>query len=235
MVLGLGRAFVVGSHSRYGRLLSLSAGNTGLPANEDDRVFYTLGVNVARQVGGELKGILSKEEAKLMLNGFSDAMLDLIANDEELLRTYGPKLNEVLVARSNAAVDNNKRIGAEFLQKFLSNNPKATKTDSGLVILETAAGSGTQATLASTVLVHYHGTLSDGTVFDSSVQRGEPIKFPLKNVIRGWQEGVATMKEGGKATLVVPSDLAYGDQGSPPVIPPGATLVFEVELIKVVA
>jgi FKBP-type peptidyl-prolyl cis-trans isomerase FkpA len=70
-------------------------------------------------------------------------------------------------------------------------------------------------------------------VFDSSVQRGEPIKFPLKNVIMGWQEGVAMMSEGGKATLVVPSDLGYGDNGSPPVIPPGATLTFEVELIKV--
>ena len=81
--------------------------------------------------------------------------------------------------------------------------------------------------------VHYHGMLTDGTVFDSSVERGEPIKFPLKNVIQGWQEGVAMMKVGGKATLVVPSDIAYGNNGSPPVIMPGATLIFEVELIDV--
>lgn len=83
------------------------------------------------------------------------------------------------------------------------------------------------------MLVHYHGTLTDGTVFDSSVQRGEPIKFPLRNVIKGWQEGVAMMKVGGKATLVVPPEIGYGDSGSPPVIAPGATLVFEVELIDV--
>jgi FKBP-type peptidyl-prolyl cis-trans isomerase FkpA len=82
-------------------------------------------------------------------------------------------------------------------------------------------------------LVHYHGTLCDGTVFDSSKDRGEPIKFPLSNVIKGWQEGVSMMKEGGKATLVVPPSIGYGDNGSPPVIPPAATLVFEVELIEV--
>lgn len=81
--------------------------------------------------------------------------------------------------------------------------------------------------------VHYHGTTVDGTVFDSSVDRGESIKFPLKNVIAGWQEGVAKMKVGGKATLICPSEIAYGESGSPPVILPGATLVFEVELINV--
>ena len=90
-----------------------------------------------------------------------------------------------------------------------------------------------QDTLASTVRVHYHGTLVDGTVFDSSKERGEPLEFPLRNVIKGWQEGVALMKVGGKATLVCPPDIAYGDSGSPPVIAPGATLVFEVELLNV--
>jgi FKBP-type peptidyl-prolyl cis-trans isomerase len=216
MFLGLGRALVLGSHSRHSRLLSLSAGQGNIPASEDMKVFYTLGVNVAKQVGGELKGILSEEEKKAMTAGFSDSMLNLVAGEDKLLQTYGPKLNEILVERSNAAVDGNKKIGADFLAKYLQSNPSAVKTSTGLVYHETTPGSGTKATLASTVLVHYHGTLSDGSVFDSSVQRGEPIKFPLKNVIKGWQEGVAMMSEGGKATLVVPSDLAYGDQGSAP-------------------
>ncbi len=94
-------------------------------------------------------------------------------------------------------------------------------------------GIGRQATSESTVLVHYHGTLADGTVFDSSVERNEPIKFPLQNVIRGWQEGVAMMKVGGAAKLTCPSAIAYGSRGAGNVIPPNATLVFEVELLAV--
>ena len=87
--------------------------------------------------------------------------------------------------------------------------------------------------LSCNFIISYHGTLTDGTVFDSSVDRGQTISFPLGGVIKGWQEGLAMMKEGGKATLVIPSDLAYGDGGSGDTIPPGATLKFEVELFKV--
>ena len=82
--------------------------------------------------------------------------------------------------------------------------------------------------------MHYTGTLSDGTVFDSSVQRGEPATFPLNGVIKCWTEGLQMMKVGGKAKLVCPSDIAYGDQGRPPQIGPGVPLVFEVELLEIV-
>ena len=81
--------------------------------------------------------------------------------------------------------------------------------------------------------VHYHGTLGDGTVFDSSVNRGQPATFPLNGVIKCWTEGVAMMKEGGKSRLICPSEIAYGDRGAGQNIPPGATLIFDVELIKV--
>jgi FKBP-type peptidyl-prolyl cis-trans isomerase FkpA/FKBP-type peptidyl-prolyl cis-trans isomerase FklB len=204
-----------------------------MPTNEEMKPFYALGVNVAKQVGGEIKGILSKDEISAMLAGFSDSMQDNVADDKTLLMTYGPKLNEILNGRATQALDVEKKKGESFATKYLLSNPKAVKTSSGLIFNEIIAGVGAQATAASTVLVHYHGTLIDGTVFDSSVQRGEPIKFPLRNVIKGWQEGVAMMRAGGKATLVCPADIAYGDQGSPPVIPPGATLIFEVELINV--
>jgi FKBP-type peptidyl-prolyl cis-trans isomerase len=94
-------------------------------------------------------------------------------------------------------------------------------------------GSGKSPTASDNVEVHYEGTLIDGTVFDSSYARGETITFPLSGVIRGWTEGLQLMKEGGKAKLTIPSDIAYGDRGSPPKIPPKATLIFTVELIAI--
>ena len=109
------------------------------------------------------------------------------------------------------------------------------KTASGLEYIEVEPGTGAQAESGKTVSVHYTGKFQDGKVFDSSVSRGEPIKFPLGagRVIKGWDEGLALMKEGGKAQLVIPPHLAYGESGAGGVIPPNATLVFDVELVSV--
>lgn len=109
------------------------------------------------------------------------------------------------------------------------------KTNSGLDYIEIEEGTGAQAVAGKTVSVHYTGKFQDGRIFDSSVSRGEPISFKLGagQVIKGWDEGIAMMKVGGKAQLIIPSDLAYGERGAGGVIPPNATLVFDVELVAV--
>ena len=121
-------------------------------------------------------------------------------------------------------------------QQFLLENEKkegVITTESGLQYLVLEEGTGTvHPTKDSKVTVHYHGTLIDGTVFDSSVERGEPISFALKQVIKGWQEGLTYMLEGQKVRLFIPSTLGYGKGGTGP-IPPSATLIFDVELISI--
>jgi FKBP-type peptidyl-prolyl cis-trans isomerase FkpA len=106
-------------------------------------------------------------------------------------------------------------------------------TESGLAITHLVEGTGVSPSASDVVMVHYHGTFPDGEVFDSSVERGQPARFPLSRVIPCWTEGVSMMKVGGKATLVCPPEIAYGPSGAPPRIPPNATLHFEVELISI--
>jgi FKBP-type peptidyl-prolyl cis-trans isomerase len=187
-------------------------------------------------MGGQFKGMIDADSAEMdaVCAGFADTMKGTLKEDPvELLKAQGPELNKILQERSGRIVTQMKEGGAAYAKEFAAANPTAVTTPEGLVFLSTQEGNGKQPNVTDTVEVHYHGMLTDGTVFDSSVQRGQTISFPLSNVVKGWQIGVAMMKEGGKATLVVPSDLAYGDGGSGDTIPPGATLKFEVELFKV--
>lgn len=207
-----------------------------MPFDDEKMPFYALGVNLAKQVGGQtgFKSMLNDDELDLVLQGFGETLRGTATQEGgAVLEAYGSKLNEIITERSSNIIESVKKEGVDFIANFLDCNEEAIKTDSGLVYYSMTEGTGAQPTTSNTVEVHYHGTLIDGTVFDSSVQRGQTISFPLGGVIKGWQEGLALMKEGGKATLVIPYDLAYGDAGSGDTIPPGATLKFEVELFKV--
>jgi FKBP-type peptidyl-prolyl cis-trans isomerase FkpA len=198
------------------------------PANDDQKTLYALGLAISQSLG---TFALSETELDMVKNGITDGVLKRTHKVD--LQTFGPKIQQLQQARLAVAAESEKKAGATFTAKAASEKG-ATKTESGIIITPIKPGSGATPKATDTVKVHYHGTLTDGTVFDSSVKRGEPATFPLNKVIKCWTEGVQQIKVGGKSRLVCPSNLAYGDGGSPPIIKPGATLVFEVELLDIV-
>jgi len=195
---------------------------------EEQKTLYALGLVLAQNLA---TFALSPADLEIVKAGLADG----IAGKEKKvdLQTYGPKIQDLQKSRAVAAAAPERKAGQAFVDKAAAEKG-AIKTASGAVVTTLKPGTGPSPTTNDKVKVHYHGTLTDGTVFDSSVQRGEPITFPLNGVIKCWTEGVQQMKVGGKSRLVCPPDTAYGDRGAPPKIKPGATLVFEVELLEIV-
>jgi len=194
---------------------------------EDEKALYALGAAVGRNVA---PFNLTPAELLLVQQGFADTAANKEAKVD--ITSYFPKIQELQTTRQAAAAAVEKKAGDAYLAKAAAVKG-ATKTASGLVYTPIKAGTGATPKATDTVKVHYHGTLPDGKVFDSSVQRKEPATFPLNGVIPCWTEGVQLMKVGGKSKLVCPSSIAYGDRGAPPDIKPGSTLVFEVELLAI--
>ncbi|WP_367105373.1 FKBP-type peptidyl-prolyl cis-trans isomerase [uncultured Psychrobacter sp.] len=150
---------------------------------------------------------------------------------EEVLLAYQKEQEEQFVADMQSKAEDNKATGAAFLAEN-ANKEGVQVTDSGLQYKVLTAGTGASPKATDVVVVNYEGKLIDGTVFDSSYERGEPIEFPLNQVIAGWTEGLQLMKEGGKYEFYIPSDLAYGEAGNQG-IDPNSTLIFTVELLEV--
>ncbi len=198
------------------------------PSTDEQKTFYALGLIISQNLASFA---LKESELDLVKSGLTDGVLKKTPKVE--LQTFGPKVNQLQAARTAAQAETEKKTGVSFIEKA-TKEAGAKKTDSGAIVIPIKEGKGESPKASDTVKVHYHGTLIDGTVFDSSVKRGEPATFPLNQVIKCWTEGVQLIKVGGKSKLVCPSAIAYGDRGSPPAIKPGATLIFEVELLEIV-
>jgi FKBP-type peptidyl-prolyl cis-trans isomerase len=195
-------------------------------SGEDTKGLYAVGFNVGNQLA-ELS-VLDEEGVDALISGLRDR---LVGNEPtESLPDYVPKGAAIVQAAQAARAEKLAEAGVAAL-KAAAGEPGAVQTASGLVVQEIIAGEGASPTANDKVKCHYEGTLVDGTIFDSSYARGEPIEFGLGQVIKGWTEGLQLMKKGGKAKLTIPPAIAYGPGGSPPAIPPEATLVFVVELL----
>ena len=194
---------------------------------EDDKTIYAMGVNLARNLD-HLP--LSKSEQEILQAGIADG---LQKRDPRVDTTrYGRRV-EALFARRNADLAKDESEAAEAFLAEAAAIEGAERSDSGLVMVVLRPGDGPSPGPDDRVKVHYHGTLRDGTVFDSSVVRGEPVVFPLSRVIPCWIEALQKMKTGEKSRITCPAEIAYGDQGAPPLIKPGAVLAFEVELLEI--
>jgi len=208
--------------------IGLSGARAADLANDEQKQLYALGVAVSQSLS---QFELSESDLEIVKSGLSDGILKRALKVD--LQSVNPKVQQLVQARGAVVAEKEKKAGAAFLAKAAA-APGAKKTASGAIVTTLKEGKGPSPKASDTVKVHYQGTLVDGTVFDSSIQRGQPATFPLANVIKCWTEGVQEIKVGGKSRLVCPAAIAYGDRGSPPAIKPGATLIFEVELLEIV-
>jgi FKBP-type peptidyl-prolyl cis-trans isomerase len=202
---------------------------------DQQKLGYALGMDVANQL---TEGLGAEFDTKAFTQGFTDRIKspDALKLDEAaaqgIREDFFRKMQQQKMQEAQAMGEENRKAGAAFLATN-EKNEGVEATASGLQYQVLRQGEGPSPSETDTVSVHYEGKLLDGTVFDSSYERGQPASFPLNQVIPGWSEGVQLMKEGAKYRFWVPSDLAYGERGAPPRIPPNSTLIFDVELLDV--
>ncbi len=194
-----------------------------------DKMSYGIGMSMARSVKGQPIEINNAA----MLAGLKDVLNDTPPQlEEEVIREAFAAVREEQMEKQKIESEGAVKIGEDFLVEN-AKKEGVMVTESGLQYEVIASGKGSSPAATDTVEVHYHGTLIDGSVFDSSVERGTPAKFPVNRVISGWTEALQLMKEGDKWRLTIPASLAYGAQSPSPKIPANSALVFEVELLAI--
>jgi len=211
----------------------IMAQDTKAPESQEEKISYAIGT----QIGSSLKNDDIAIVPEQFLSGVLDAIegKDTKMTPEEMNATMmalQQELQKKQMEKATAAASEN----AEAGEKFLEENGKkegVITTKSGLQYKVLEEGDGKKPTAADTITAHYHGTLIDGTVFDSSVDRGQPAQFPVGRVIAGWTEALQLMPVGSKWRLFIPSDLAYGERGAGNDIGPNAALIFDVELLSI--
>ena len=199
------------------------------PTTDEQKTLYALGLAINQSLSNFS---LSEPEFELVKSGITDGFLKRPPKVD--LQAFGLKISELQQARALVIAESEKKVGAAFLAKAAAESG-AKKTESGAILTTLKEGNGATPKVMDTVKVYYLGTLIDGTVFDRSAKQGDPAMLRLNDMSKCWSEGVQQMKVGGKSKLVCPSNLAYRDKGLPPLIKPGATLVFEIELLEIVA
>jgi FKBP-type peptidyl-prolyl cis-trans isomerase FkpA len=198
------------------------------PTTDEQKTLYALGLAINQSLGNFT---LSEPEFELVKSGITDGYFKRPKVD---IQTFGLKISELQQARASVVAEAEKKVGAAFLAKAAEESG-AKKTESGAILMTIKEGNGAIPKMTDMVKVHYQGTLINGTVFDSSTKQGEPAMLRVNEMSKCWVEGMRQIKVGGKSKLICPSSLAYRDKGLPPLIKPGATLVFEVELLEIVA
>jgi FKBP-type peptidyl-prolyl cis-trans isomerase FkpA len=199
------------------------------PTTDEQKTLYAMGLAISQSIG---TFSLSKSELELVNAGITDGVFKRPAKVD--LQTFGPKIQQLQQTRAAVLAEPEKKAGAAFLAKIAA-EPGVKKTESGAILTTIKEGNGATPKVTDTVKVQYVGTLIDGTVFDSSAKQGGPTTIRMIEMSKCWVEGMQQIKVGGKSKLICPSNLAYRDKGLPPLIKPGATLVFEIELLQIEA
>jgi FKBP-type peptidyl-prolyl cis-trans isomerase FklB len=209
-----------------------------------DKASYAVGLNVGRNLGAQLRQQSVEVDQAILLRGVKDALAGgktLMTDDEAKaaltqlqaeIRTRQQEKMKVEQEKMKAVAETNKKQGLEYLEANKSNDG-VVALPSGLQYKILTEGTGPKPVATDTIVCNYRGTLIDGTEFDSSYKRGQPLTIGANRVIKGWTEALQLMQVGSKWQLFIPSDLGYGDGGKPPIIGPGATLIFEVELLSI--